>query len=80
MSTRKGPDAMDYNYYLLCKYDLTEGIVRTKVLTAAEADAAGIEDVDVYWENGVKVYVDGFYDMESLQHYIDSLTDAHPVE
>lgn len=71
---------MDYNYYLLCKYDLTEGIVRTKVLTAAEADAAGIEDVDVYWENGVKVYVDGFYDMESLQHYIDSLTDAHPVE
>ena len=30
---RKGPDAMDYNYYLLCKYDLAEGIVRTKIPT-----------------------------------------------
>ena len=67
---------MDYSYYLLCKYDLAEGIVRTKVLTAAEAEAAGLEDDDVYWENGVKVYVNGFDNMESLQHYIDSLTDA----
>ena len=71
---------MDYCYYLLCKYDLAEGIVRTKVLTAAEAEAAGIEDDDVYWENGVKVYVNGFDNMESLQHYIDSLIDAQPEE
>ena len=69
---------MDYNYYLLCKYDLAEGIVRTKVLTAAEAEAAGLEDDDVYMENGVKVYVNGFYDIENLQHYIDSLIDARP--
>lgn len=71
---------MKYKFFLLCKYDLADGVVRTKTLTAEEAEAAGIEDGDVYMENGVKVYVDGFYDMGNLQHYIDSLINACPEE
>ena len=64
--------AMEYSFYAEQKYR-SDGKVEARVLTAAEAEAAGYEDGYKGTKDGCTVYVNGFGSERAVRNFLSDL-------
>lgn len=63
---------MEYEFYVESKYK-TNGELKTRILSAAEAERLGYEDGYKEIRSSCTIYADGFSSKESAENYINSL-------
>lgn len=66
------PSFMEYEFYVESKYG-ANGVLKTRILTAAEAEKLGYEDGYQDVQGDTNIYANGFSSRRAAKDYVDDL-------